>query len=95
MKGDSSFLVSASMSLGRSTSPEMPKTSFDMSWVKRQAVDEEEFEDIESQIGSVGQLEKHGTKTRQTNWDHKSQWEITRDAHMLVGEFGEEHSAGG
>lgn len=95
VKGDSSFLVSASMSLGRSTSPEMPKTSFDMSWVKRQAVDEEEFEDIESQIGSVGQLEKHGTKTRQTNWDHKSQWEITRDAHMLVGEFGEEHSAGG
>lgn len=95
MKGDSSFIVSASMSLGRPMSPEMPKTSFDMERVKPQVVDAEELEDIESQIESVGQLEKRGTQTRQPSWDHRSHWEITRDVHMLVAEFGEEHKAGG
>ncbi|KAG5521611.1 hypothetical protein RHGRI_033991 [Rhododendron griersonianum] len=95
VKGDSSFIVSASMSLGRPMSPEMPKTSFDMERVKPQVVDAEELEDIESQIESVGQLEKRGTQPRQPSWDHRSHWEITRDVHMLVAEFGEEHKAGG
>ncbi|XP_058195222.1 probable protein S-acyltransferase 7 isoform X3 [Rhododendron vialii] len=95
VKGDSSFIVSASMSLGRPMSPEMPKTSFDMERLKPQVVDAEELEDIESQIESVGQLEKRGTQTRQPSWDDRSHWEITRDVHMLVAEFGEEHKAGG
>ena len=46
VKGDSSSIFSASMSVGRPMSPEMPKTRFDVEMGKRQAVDAEEFEDI-------------------------------------------------
>ncbi|GFY89730.1 hypothetical protein Acr_06g0016700 [Actinidia rufa] len=82
------------MSVGRPMSPEMPKTRFDVEMGKRQAVDAEEFEDMHNQMESVGHLERCGTQSRYTSWDQKSHWEITRDMHRLVAEFGMEHGAG-
>ena len=94
VEGDSSSIFSASMSVGWPVSPEMPKTRFDVEMGNRQAVDAEELEDIHNQIESVGHLERCGTQSRHTSLDHKSHWEMTRDMHRLVAEFGMEHGAG-
>uniref|UniRef100_A0A5B7B4P0 S-acyltransferase n=1 Tax=Davidia involucrata TaxID=16924 RepID=A0A5B7B4P0_DAVIN len=91
VKSDSSSNFNNSMSLGRAMSPEMPKTSFNIEMGKRRAVDAEDFEDIQSQIESVGGLERCGTQPIHNNWDHKGNWEITPDIHMLAAEFGMEH----
>ncbi|KAL3599338.1 hypothetical protein D5086_007256 [Populus alba] len=69
---------------------EVPKRSFNIEVGKRQAVADEDFEDIQSQIDSVGGLERCGTQPRHTNWDHKANWEITPDIHVLAAEFGME-----
>lgn len=87
VRSDSSSAFTTS-SLARTLSPEIPKRSFDIETGKRQAVAAEEFEDIQSQIESVGGLERCGTQPRHTNWDHKPNWEITADMHMLAAEFG-------
>lgn len=89
VRSDSSSAFTTS-SLARTLSPDIPKRSFDIETGKRQAVAAEEFEDIQSQIESVGGLERCGTQPRHTNWDHKPNWEITPDMHMLAAEFGME-----
>ncbi|XP_059633381.1 probable protein S-acyltransferase 7 [Cornus florida] len=91
VKSDSSSIFSTSMSLAPPISPEMPKTSFDIEMGKRRAVDAEEFEDIQSQIESIGGLERCGTLPTHTSLNHKGSWEITPDIHMLAAEFGMEH----
>jgi palmitoyltransferase ZDHHC9/14/18 len=87
---NSSSSYASSMQLGDSLSPEVPKRSFNIEVGKRQAVADEDFEDIQSQIDSVGGLERCGTQPRHTNWDHKANWEITPDIHVLAAEFGME-----
>lgn len=87
VKGDSSSLFTTSMPLGHAMSPEIPKRSFDIETGKRQAVAAEDFEDIQSQMESVGGLERCGTQPRRTNWDHKLNWEMSPDIRMLAGEF--------
>ncbi|KAB5564759.1 hypothetical protein DKX38_004813 [Salix brachista] len=87
---NSSSSYASSMPLGDSLSPEVPKRSFDIEVGKRQAVADEDFEAIQSQIDSVGGLERCGTQPRHTNWDHKANWEITPDIHVLAAEFGME-----
>lgn len=91
VKGDSSSVYATSMPLSYALSPEMPKRSFDVEVGKRQAVADEDFEDIQSQIDSVGGLERCGTQPRHTNWDHKTNWEITPDIRILAAESGMEH----
>ncbi|KAJ4960063.1 hypothetical protein NE237_019973 [Protea cynaroides] len=87
-ESSSSFITS----MGRVMSPEMPKRSFDIEMGgKRQAVAAEEFEDIQSQIGSVAALERCGTQPRHTSWVQKGNWEITPDLHALSADFGMEH----
>ncbi|XP_010250452.1 PREDICTED: probable protein S-acyltransferase 7 [Nelumbo nucifera] len=89
IKEDSSSAFAPSLSLGHVMSPEMPKTSFDIEMGgKRQAVVAEEFEDIQSQIGSVASLERCGTQPRHTNVGEKGNWEITPDINALAAEFG-------
>lgn len=95
VKSDSSSIFNTSLSLGRSMSPDMSKSSLDIEMGKRQAVDAEEFEDIQSQIEGVGRLERCETQPRHASWDHKSQWEISRDMHMLVAEFDTENATAG
>jgi len=85
--GDSSSVFTTSMPLGPAMSPEIPKRSFDIETGKRQAVAAEDFEDIQSQMESVGGLERCGTQPRRTNWDHKLNWEMSPDIRMLAGEF--------
>ncbi|KAB5573288.1 hypothetical protein DKX38_000482 [Salix brachista] len=80
----------APMQLSHVLSPEMPKRSFDIEVGKRQAVADEDFEDIQSQIDSIGGLERCGTQPRHANWDHKANWEITPDIQVLATEFGME-----
>lgn len=95
VKGDSSSLYASSMSLRHPMSPEIPKTSSDIETGKRQAVAAEDLEDIQSQIDSVGGLERCGTQPRHTNWDHKTNWESSPDIQMLAAEFGMEHGSTG
>lgn len=90
VKGDSSSVFTTSMALGRSMSPEMPKKSFDVETGKRQAVATEDFEDLQSQMKSVGQ-ERSGTQPRHANWDHKANWEISADIQMLAADYAMEH----
>ncbi|GAV82588.1 zf-DHHC domain-containing protein [Cephalotus follicularis] len=87
-KVDSSSILASSMPLGHAMSPKM---SLDVEIGKRQAVAAEDFEDLHSQIDSVGGLERCGTQPSHTNWDQKANWEITPDMHTLVTEFGMEH----
>ncbi|XWS68709.1 hypothetical protein CRYUN_Cryun04dG0114800 [Craigia yunnanensis] len=91
VKLDSSSLFAASVSLARTMNPEMPKTSSDIEMGKRQAVAAEDFEEIHSQIDSVGGLERCGTQPRHTNQGDKANWEISPDIRMLAAEFGMEH----
>ncbi|GMY26684.1 probable protein S-acyltransferase 6 [Fagus crenata] len=91
VKGGSSSVFTTSMPLGRAMSPEMPKRSFDIETGKRQAVAAEDFEDIQSQIESVGGLERCGTQPRHANWDHKVNWEISPDIRMFAADFETEH----
>ncbi|KAF5746356.1 hypothetical protein HS088_TW06G00527 [Tripterygium wilfordii] len=91
VKGDSSSVFANSTPLRHARSPEMPKTSFDIETGKRRAVADEDFEDIQSQIDSVGGLERCGTEPRRTHRDHKPNWEITPDVRMLAAEFGMQH----
>ncbi|KAF5449179.1 hypothetical protein F2P56_029656 [Juglans regia] len=74
VKGDSSTSVITSMPLGHAMSPEMPKRSFDIKTGKRQTVAAEDFEEIQSQIESVGGLERCGTQPRYANWDDRASW---------------------
>lgn len=91
VKGDSSSVYAPSVSLGHSLSPEMPKTSFGIEVGKRQAVADEDFEEIQNHIDSVGGLERCGTQPRHKIQDHKANWEITPDIRMLAAEFDLEH----
>ncbi|MCL7023473.1 hypothetical protein MKW94_004594 [Papaver nudicaule] len=80
--------LSTSLSRGRTT----PKTSIDIeTGGKRQAVDAEELDDIQSQIGSITSLDRCGTEPRHTNLGQNGDWEITRDIHALAAEFGTHH----
>ncbi|KAK3021102.1 hypothetical protein RJ639_045486 [Escallonia herrerae] len=83
--GDSSSIFNTSTYSGRPISPEMPKRSFDIETGKRQAVEAKEFEDIQSQIGSIGGSDRCGTHSRNSNW------ETTHDINMLSVESGLEH----
>lgn len=87
---DSSSGYAASMPMSHVLSPEVPKRSFDIEVGKRQAVADEDFEDLQSQIDSIGGLERCGTQPRHANWDHKANWEITPDIQVLAAEFGME-----
>jgi palmitoyltransferase ZDHHC9/14/18 len=93
VKGDASSVFTASMSMRNAMSPEMPKTSFDIESGKRQAVAAEDFEEIQSQIDSVGGLERCGTQPRHANWDHKANWEISPDIRMLAADFAMEQGS--
>ncbi|KAL5538797.1 hypothetical protein UlMin_044622 [Ulmus minor] len=88
IKGDSSSAFNTSMSARRTMSPEVPKKSVDLEMGKRQAVAAEDLEDIQSQIDSVGGLERCGTQPQHTTWGRKANWEITPDIQMLAAEFG-------
>eukprot|EP00258_Populus_trichocarpa_P033472 XP_024449491.1 probable protein S-acyltransferase 7 isoform X2 [Populus trichocarpa] len=87
---DSSSGYAASMPMSHVLSPEVPKRSFDIEVGKRQAVADEDFEDLQSQIDSIGGLERCGTQPRHANWDHKANWEITPDIQVLAADFGME-----
>lgn len=87
VKGDSSSVFNSWMSSGRPMSPETNKTSIDMEMGKRQAVGAEDFEDMRSQMDSVGGLERCSMEPRHTNW------EITPDIQMLAAEFGMEYGS--
>ncbi|XWS39395.1 hypothetical protein CRYUN_Cryun18bG0050800 [Craigia yunnanensis] len=91
VKLDSSALFATSMSLARTMSPEMPKTTFDIEMGKRQAVAAEDFEEIHSQIDSLGGFERCGAQPKHTNQGDKANWEISPDIRMLAAEFGMEH----
>lgn len=91
VKVDSSSIFTTPMSFVHSRRPEVPKRSFDIEMGKRQAVAAEDFEDIQSQLGSVGGLERSATQPRHTNWDHKADWQNMPDIHMLAAEYGIEH----
>ncbi|XP_062155509.1 probable protein S-acyltransferase 6 [Alnus glutinosa] len=93
VKGDASSVFTTSMSMRNAMSPEMPKTSFDIESGKRQAVAAEDFEEIQSQIDSVGGLERCGTQPRHANWDHKANWEISPDIRMLAADFAMEQGS--
>ncbi|EXC32348.1 putative S-acyltransferase [Morus notabilis] len=89
VKGESSSVSNTPMSLGHLRSLEMAKTSIEMEMGKRHGVAAEDFEDLQSQMDSVGGLERCGTEPKHhTNWDHKANWEITPDIQMLAAEFG-------
>ncbi|OWM89824.1 probable protein S-acyltransferase 7 [Punica granatum] len=88
VKVDPSEGYNGLVSYGHAMSPELPKTSLDLEMGKRQAVAAEDLEDIQSQIESVGRLERCGTQPPHMNWDPKEQWEITPDMRMLAAEFG-------
>lgn len=90
VKVDPSSIFATPMSFAHSRSPELPKRSFDIEVGKRQAVAAEDFEEIQSQLSSVGGLERCATQPRHTNWDHKTDWENTPDIRMLTAEFGME-----
>lgn len=72
--GDSSWSFSTSMPSGHTMSPEMPKRSVDIKTGKREAVAAEDFEDIQSQIESVGRLDRYENQPRHANWDHRANW---------------------
>ncbi|KDP23240.1 hypothetical protein JCGZ_23073 [Jatropha curcas] len=91
VKWDSFSPFAPSMSLGHSLSPEMPKTSFDVEVGKRQAVADEDFEEIQSHIDNVGGMERCPTQPRHKIQDHKANWEITPDTRILAAEFDLEH----
>ncbi|KAK9174957.1 hypothetical protein WN944_026961 [Citrus x changshan-huyou] len=91
VKVDSSSIFATPMSFAHSRRPEVPKRSFDIEMGKRQDVAAEDFDDIQSQLGSVGGLERSATQPRRTNWDHKANWQNTPDMHMLAAEYGIEH----
>lgn len=91
VKVDSSSIFATPMSFVHSRRPEVPKRSFDIEMGKRQAVAAEDFDDIQSQLGSVGGLERSATQPRRTNWDHKANWQNTPDTHILAAEYGIEH----
>lgn len=93
IKGDASSVFTTSISMRHAMSPEMPKTSFDIESGKRQAVAVEDFEEIQSQIDSVGGLERCGTQPRRPNWDHKANWEISPDIRMLAADFAMENGS--
>ncbi|KAI3409718.1 S-acyltransferase [Psidium guajava] len=87
VKGETSSVYN-SVSVGLTMSQEMPKTSFDLEMGKRQAVAAEDLEDIQSQIDSVGGLERCGTEPPHAKWNQRNNWEITPDMRMLADEFG-------
>jgi palmitoyltransferase ZDHHC9/14/18 len=91
VKGVASSVFTTSISMRHALSPEMPKTSLDIESGKRQAVAAEDFEEIQSQIDSVGGLERCGTQPRHVNWDHKANWEISPDIRMFAADFAMEH----
>ncbi|KAL6984033.1 putative protein S-acyltransferase 7 [Sarracenia purpurea var. burkii] len=77
MKADSSYIIAnSSMSLAQPKSSEIPDTSFDVEMGKRQAIDSEEFEDIQSHIANVDRLERCGTQPRHTSWYQHTHLEI-------------------
>ncbi|XP_031252764.1 probable protein S-acyltransferase 7 [Pistacia vera] len=89
VKVDSSAIFA--MSLGPSRSPEVPKRTSNVDMGKRQAVAAEDFEDIQSQLDSVGGLQRCRTQPRHASWDLRNDWENTSDMQMLAAEFGMEH----
>ncbi|KAK1320019.1 putative S-acyltransferase [Acorus calamus] len=95
VKEDSTTFTS-SRSMGRTMSPDLAKTSVDIEMGgggKRQAVNAEEFEEIQSQIESVIGSERCPTEPAHTSWGgsaHKGNWEISPDLQMLAAEFGME-----
>ncbi|KAG8648403.1 probable protein S-acyltransferase 6 isoform X2 [Manihot esculenta] len=91
IKAEPYSVYATSMSLGHSLSPEVPKTSFDVEAGKRQAVADEDFEEIQSHIDSVGGLERCGTQPRHTNRDQKANWEIIPDIHILAADVEMDH----
>lgn len=87
VKVDSSSLFGSTMSLARPMSPNIGKKSFDIETGKRQAVVAEDFEDIHSQIDSVGGLERCGTQPRHIIQCENSNWEISPDISVMSAEF--------
>ncbi|MBA0754122.1 hypothetical protein Gogos_020872 [Gossypium gossypioides] len=87
VKVDSSSLFGSTMSLARPMSPNIRKKSFDIETGKRQAVVAEDFEDIHSQIDSVGGLERCGTQPRHIIQCENSNWEISPDISVMSAEF--------
>lgn len=88
---EDSATFNSSHSLGRIMSPAKMSFDFEMG-VKRQAVVAEEFEDIQSQLGSARVLERCGTEPLHSNWgSHKGSWEITHDIDALAAEYGIEN----
>ncbi|GKU92953.1 hypothetical protein SLEP1_g6605 [Rubroshorea leprosula] len=91
IKLNSSSILAASISHGRTMSPEVPKTSYDIEMGKRRAVAAEDFEEIQSQLDGIGRFERCGTEPRHVHWDEMTNWEITPEIHRLAAEFGLEH----
>ncbi|KAI4336448.1 hypothetical protein L6164_014973 [Bauhinia variegata] len=75
-KGDSSPTFTKSMSSSYTTSLDLPNLSFDLEMMKRQAFAPEDFESI----SGLGSWETH---SRQTDLDHKVNWEISPDLQIF------------
>lgn len=86
-------VFSTSLPQRRVMSPDVAKYSFGLEMDgKRQAVDSEEFEDIQSQISSMNVLDRFGTQRLNTSWgSNKGNWEITPNMEALSAEFAMEH----
>lgn len=87
VKLESSSLFGSTMSLARPMSPNIRKKSFDIETGKWQAVVAEDFEEIHSQIDSVGGLERCGTQPRHIIQCDNSHWEMSPDISVMSAEF--------
>ncbi|PKA54813.1 putative S-acyltransferase [Apostasia shenzhenica] len=92
---EESALFTSSHSMGPTAlSPDARKMSVDLEMgggTKRQAVAEEELEDIQCQIDSVRGSEWRNFQPHSSSGDLKGSWEITPDVEALAAELGMEH----
>ncbi|KAJ8759404.1 hypothetical protein K2173_006924 [Erythroxylum novogranatense] len=70
VKVNATLVSATSMPMGHALSSEMLKLSLDSEIGKRQAVVDEDLEDIRSQMESIGGSQQFGIQPRNANWDH-------------------------
>lgn len=91
VKCDFSSSFNSSMYPSRSLSPEMSKVSHNIEIDKRQAVEKDEFEEMQRQIKSIGDLERCEPQPMRNKWEHKR--ERSPESHITNVEILAEHGA--
>ncbi|PKA59724.1 putative S-acyltransferase [Apostasia shenzhenica] len=89
VKEDDANLFSSSLPTGNMMSSDTTKTSFDVEiGLKRQAVTDDEFGYLHSQISSVSGLEISGSQPMRSRWgSYKGNWEMSAEFDDLSTEF--------